>query len=329
MRLSRPEKQAGDDLFSPLRDLRSPVSMEKLKTIVFDRASINFSLWSQIRGLLGEFLALGVLSATIINFSGFRAPGLVERGNNTSTVTSSSELSVPTVNSILSPKTSFNHSNTHDPLAPRSLTDKIVSESTDQVMPITPLRMENIASVIPRNNEIKNYLQTSSSDQNTSESTEWYSTVSGGAVFSHIRMMGENAEIGIQRGWESIGLSVSNANGNRDMHDVLAHHSTESSLVFSENDQAIALMAGANFSVGSFAGKIEAGPAYLFSSTTNVDPATMALGQVNSSRRIGMVTEVSAFYNVSGFLQTGLSCVTTFQAGQFSNEILFSINIRP
>jgi hypothetical protein len=175
--------------------------------------------------------------------------------------------------------------------------------------------------------QIENPLQ--SPPANTSSSSFWYATASSGAFFSHLRILAESAEIGLNNGWECLGLSFTNASGNRDLHDVLAHHSSESSVLFGESDQTLALLFGANYLMGPVAFKGELGPAYIISSSKFIDPITAAFGPNNVNDKIGMAAEISAFYNVSDFFQAGVTTISSYRTGQFTSGIMISVNLRP
>ncbi len=133
----------------------------------------------------------------------------------------------------------------------------------------------------------------------------------------------------MNNGWESFGFAFTNASGNRDLHDVLSHHTNESSVLFGESDQTLALFFGANFPVGPIACKAALGPAYIFSSSKFIDPVTEAFGPNNVNDKIGMAAEISAFYNVSDFFQAGVTTISSYRTGQFTSGIMISVNLRP
>ncbi len=332
----RAENRAEDNLFEPIRELRSPISMEKIKAVVYHHATGGISLWSQLRGLLGEFLAVGAVSAIAVNFSGFSSVEIRDTSVPEairSIIATSTDFAKPTTYHYRQANSSIPFNSTgHSIITAAMPSDILPSKSTANISPVTRFRSEDAARIAPRNNEVENYLQPSLSGPMPSPGMEWFSTLSSGAVFSHIRMLGENAEIGLQKGWESVGLSLTNANGNRNTHEVLEHHSmasSASSLLFSENDQTIALLLGANFSLGPIAIKGELGPAYVISSTKFIDPVTDALSPSSVNGRIGAAAEVLAFYNISDFFQAGVTGISSYRTGQFTSGIMISVNIRP
>jgi hypothetical protein len=335
MRFSfRPPHSAESDLLGPLRELRSPVSTEAIKSYVLGRTTANFTLWSQLKSLIGEFLAIGVLTAISLNVSGFRnsdLSGIVTTvaDVHTESIVTNSVNAAGTDHYLHSP--SLRTRSAHYNILPSVSSSKIRTPEIADPITITnaPISGSALVTHPPSTPTQNNYLQPLPPYNTPSTSMEWFSTFSTGAVFSRIRMLGENAEIGIQSGWESIGLSFSNASGERDWHDIQNHHSAASSLLFNENDQAIALMAGANFPVGPLACSAELGPAFLFSSASYLDPATLTLTPGNSTSRFGIAAELSAFYTINGSLKAGITGLSTVQSGQFISGILISIDIRP
>jgi hypothetical protein len=328
----RPGDQAEDDRFGPLRELRSPVTTDSIKIIVLDRMASGYSIWSQLRGLIGEFLAVGVVAAIVINFSGFRPAETTSNVNaEIGKVIAASNLGLPDASVSHFAGVRSIHSHLSILNLPGSLAGSSAPllDSDAKIFPVSNFRVANEIPAVNGNEAYAYQLQTEPPIAVQESGIEWFSTLSSGAVFSHIRMLSEDAEVGIQNGWKSVGISLSNANGNRDMHDVLEHHASASSLLFSENDQTIALLLGASFSLGPVTGKAELGPAYLFSSITYVDPATMALGPSATASRLRATAKVSVFYNISDFFQAGVTGISSYQTGQYTNGVFISISIKP
>ncbi len=323
-----PDFGAEEDIFHPLRELRSPISIASIKSIVFDRAG-NFSLWSQFRGLLGEFLALGILAAVAVNFSGFRSP--VVSGRSLPTVSKSIGESIGNKSSsenytiIQSP----HFPETHTLASAATPSNILPSNSTGCMVPVIPARAEEREPITLQANAKNIHLSTAFSNPPTSPDVKWYSTVSGGAIFSHLRMVGEYAEIGIESGWNTFAIALTNASGSRDRHDILIHRSTASSLLFSESDQTLTLMVGANYPIGPLSCKAAMGPAYLFSSSKFIDSVTGVTGSSSVHNRLGIAAELSAFYPVSDFFQAGVTGISSYGNNQFTGGILLSINITP
>ncbi len=334
MRFSfRPYHSAESDLLDPLRELRSPLSTEAIKSYVLGHATANFTLWSQIRSLIGEFLAIGVLTAISLNVSGFRSNDLNRNistfgGEHTESIATSSGNGMRADHYLRD--ASIRTRPAHYNILPSVSSSGIKTpDNTDITTILTPAPKLGHAALTYHASMRDNYREPLQTYQTPLSGMEWFSTFSTGADFSHIRMLGENAEIGIQGGWESIGLSFSNASGEREWHDIQAHHSAASSLLFNENDQAIALLAGANFSVGPLVCRAELGPAYLFSSTIYLNPATLTLSPSSSTSRIGIAAQVSEFYPINGSLEAGFTEASSVRSGQFISGILISIDIRP
>ncbi len=337
----RPINPAEDDLFGPLRDLRSPFSPEVIKALVLEQSRSGVSLWMQLRGLLAEFFAFGIVAAFAVNFTGLArdtSEPIISRSGLLPVSAASpiqQSLSLPTPVLQYLPAYSVSSSSHAASLSP-SLTSNLTPKDPHpfdvplSIMLHPGIRNSNALYLLPKFNSIDNEMQPSISDQTILQNSEWFSTVSGGAIFSHLRMVGERAEIGMRlNGWESIGVSFINTNGSRDWHDVLAHHSTASSLLFSENDESVALMLGGDFSVGAVSGKLEVGPAFLISTGSDVNPATLTLGSEGTTQRFGAEAAVSAYYNLNGFVKAGITGISTWETGQFATGILISVEIRP
>jgi hypothetical protein len=326
MRFSlRPEHPSEDDLFGPLRELRSPLSMEKIKTLVFHHAAGQFSIWNHHWTIAAGIFAVGAIAGVVYHFS----------GNVPTREHSITQASIGSEHIFRSPIMERSPSKVPDNtwFDPRDIPRTPASQNTDPSVIKNilyaegrSLRMES--SVIKSLDvQIKNPIPSSSFI--SPEPSMLYASVSSGAIFSHLRIVGEEAEIGINSGWESIGIAFTNASGNRDWHDVLAHRSSPSSLLYSESDQTIALFVGANYSIGPVAVKTELGPAYLFTSSKFIDPVTEALGSSSVNNKIGMAAEISAFYHVSDFFQAGVTSIASYRIGQFTSGILVSVTIRP
>jgi hypothetical protein len=321
----RLENPGEDDLFSPLRELRSPISMETIKTLVFHHAAGTFSLWNYLWSVTAGVFAVGAVAGVLYHFS----------GNEPATERRIVRASIGSEQTFSSPRVEESHSevpgeisyNRRDiPQAPAS--GNMEARVLENISPVDARwsHIENLGmkgADAPIENPIQPYSFT------TPASPSWFATASSGAVFSHLRILGEAAEIGMNTGWESIGIAVTNASGNRDWHDVLAHHSSTSSLLFSESDQTVALLLGANYSIGPVAMKGELGPAYIISSSKFIDPVTEAFGQSSVTNKIGMAAEVSAFYHVSDFFQAGVTNISSYRIGQFTGSILISVNLTP
>jgi hypothetical protein len=328
----RPESRAEDDLFDPLRELRSPISMETIKSVVFNRAPAKFSLWNQLWSHVAEFLALGIVTAVAVNFSVFQGSGtnlrLIPSAKHFADGTNADFFADPA--SKTEPRSNSAHPltiHTIDTIAAPSIIRP--PETMTSIFLITGFRNEDATPIIPKGMVGNSILQPSLSSLSSTPGITWFSTLSSGAVFSHLRILGEEAEIGMDNGWESFGLAFTNASGNRDKHEILAYHSNESSVLFSESDQTLALFFGANYSIGPVAFKGELGPAYIISSSKFYDPITEVLGSNNVNDRMGMAAEISAFYHVSDFFQAGVTSISSYRTGQFTSGILVSVNLRP
>ena len=175
----RPEVQAEDELFSPLRDIRSPLSTEAIKTIVFDRISVGYSLWGQLRGLIGEFLAVGLVAAIIVNFSGFRPAENMEIGHAgiskviTSTnmvISDASANNLPMFNGILS------HVKVGNPAPAPSIA--LPSDSTPDISIVNHFQSGNEALADSLNRGVNYSLQSPQSDPMPETGAEWFSTLS-------------------------------------------------------------------------------------------------------------------------------------------------------
>jgi hypothetical protein len=329
----RSELPGEDDLFGPLRELRSPLSMEKIKTLVFHHASGTFSVWNSLWSFAGGMLAVGAVAGVLYHFSGNETsvkPGVRSEASSGSKQSIGSEQaatpSIAEISHLNVPDEAFDvhHHNVSQFSVPENADARVVEPISHlEACVLPPL------DFVPKNSVEQDQIIPHPSSFILSPTPSWYATASSGAVFSHLRLLGEGAEIGIENGWESLGIAFTNASGNRDWHDVLTHHADASSLLFSESDQTIALLLGANYSIGPVALKGELGPAYIISSSKFIDPVTEALGPSNVNGRIGAAAEISAFYNFSDFFQAGVTNITSYRTGQFTSGVLVSANIRP
>ncbi len=326
MRFSlRPEHPSEDDLFGPLRELRSPLSMEKIKTLVFHHAAGQFSVWNHLWTVATGIFAVGAIAGVAYHFSGNEPAG--RRGVAQASIGSEHVFRSPLVeksSSKVPNETSFDASD-----IPQTPASKNIEPPAIKNIQYAEARSLSIESPAIKNAEVQIENPILSSSFIPTEPSMLYASVSSGAVFSHLRILGESAEIGMDNGWESIGIAFTNATGNRDWHDVLAHRSSTSSLLYSESDQTLALLIGANYSIGPVAVKAELGPAYIFSSSKFIDPVTEGLGSSNVNNKIGMAAEISALYHVSDFFQAGVTGISSYRIGQFTSGILVSVNIRP
>jgi hypothetical protein len=279
-------------------------------------------------------LALGIVAAVAVNFPAFQGSGIgthLTSGVSYSDVASNNVFfAVPASNTVPlsnSAHTFLSNIHTIDTLAEPSTIP--LAETTTNISPVTRFRNDEATPIALTEIVGNSIVQSPLSSLSPPAGMMWYSTLSTGAVFSHLRILGEEAEIGMDNGWESFGFAFTNASGNRDLHDVLAHHSSESSVLFSESDQTLALLFGANYSMGPVAFKGELGPAYIISSSKFIDPVTAAFGPNNVNDKIGMAAEISAFYNVSDFFQAGVTTISSYRTGQFTSGIMISVNLRP
>ncbi len=336
MRFSfRPNSSGEEDLFSPLRELHSPISKEAIKALVFHHAASGFTAWNYLWSIAGGVLAIGAVAGVLYHFSGN------EPAKKSSVATKSSISSEQIVSSSIPENTSpenisenshSNVSNYTSHVQPDISQSPASENANDDVaenisyLEARSLPIENLG-IKSTDTPIENPLLTSYFLPITSP--ELYATASSGAIFSHLRILGESAEIGVNNGWESAGIAFTNASGKRDLPDVIAHHASATSLLFSESDQTIALLFGANYSIGPVAMKGELGPAYIISSSKFIDPVTEVLGSSNVNNRIGMAAEISALYSVSDFFQAGVTSISSYRTGQFTSGLLISVSIRP
>ena len=328
----RPELPGEDELFRPLRELRSPLSMEKLKTLVFHPAAGSFSAWSYLWSVAGGILAVGAVAGILYRFSGNEQSA--NHSARPETSIGSEQIVAPSIlERSYSAELSYANIPNETSHVQRAISQFRTSGNANAPV-IERLSYAEPRALPPFNSVPKNIIGQNQNILPTSNfvlhpSPSWYATASSGAVFSHLRLLGEAAEIGVENGWESIGIAFTNASGNRDWHDVLVHRSSTSSLLFNESDQTVALLLGGNYSIGPVALKGELGPAYIISSSKFIDPVTEALGPTTVNGRIGAAAEISAFYNFSDFFQAGVTTITSYRTGQFTSGVLVSVNIRP
>jgi hypothetical protein len=321
----RPENPAEEDLFEPLRELRSPLSIESIRSLVLEHAAVGVSSWNHMLGVIAELFAVSVIGAILWNSS---AP----KQESSRAVAHSGIYSInSTVAAIASEnsQTKWHHIAANRSFGiPVSSTEAIKISEAEVIPSIEARTVPITRSQIDRSNgSIPPSIVPASPIGSTF--SEWFATASAGAVFSHIRMLGESAEIGLNNGWESLGIGFMNASGNRDEHDVLVHHSTASQLLFDENDQTFALLAGANFSIGPIGCKAECGPAFLFSADNYIDAESGAITPLSIHRRMGVEADFSANYSFSDFCQVGITGISTIQNTQFTSGLLVSVTLRP
>ncbi len=191
----RPESRAEEDLFGPLRDLRSPISMETVKSVVFNRASAKFSLWNQLWSHLAEFLALGIVAAVAVNFSAFQGSGIgthLNSGVSHSDVASNNVFfAVPASNTV--PRSNSAHpfrSNIHTIDILAELSTIPTADTTKNILPVTRFRNDEATPIALTEIVGNSIVQSPLSSLSPSAGMMWYSTLSTGAVFSHLRNIG-------------------------------------------------------------------------------------------------------------------------------------------
>lgn len=315
-----PERCTTDEL-GPLRELRSPLSTSAIRERVLERAAAP-PLWGQLKNMLAECLVVGVAGAALLKIAGpmelHYASQTIHPSDRTHwTAWTNGTNDVARSHSARANRIIPNEA----PVYAMALNNSpfVLSKSTFRTEPIA------LRNTVDHLNPI---LDTRYSPS-TTISPIWFASASGGAIFSHIRMMGERGELGFEDGWKTVALSYASGDGSRDLRDIIAHHLSSTTPILSkERDQEFSLLFGARAQAGPIELRAMAGPAYLSHSSIYFNLLTGTTGAPVSLQGFGVGTEISACYQSTNSFGIGISCTANYLPRQFTSAIFATLEYR-
>ncbi|HET6401536.1 MAG TPA: hypothetical protein VFH95_09075 [Candidatus Kapabacteria bacterium] len=336
--MKSPFSNSSVDELGPLRELRSPLSVSAIRERVLER-SAQPALWGQLRNILAEFVVVGVACAAVFQLAGPVArhgvplaayqvanPFIathVSDGTNGSDRANGKNGVWWKISIVRSSQPGIAKD------IPISLVNAAAPSEAPLILHYSPINPPPSSSFLHPSSFYPSVSFLHPSSFSLQPSPVWFASASGGAVFSHLRMMGERGEIGFQDGWKTIAVSYTSGDGSRDLRDEIAHHSgLTAPLVSKEHNQELSLLLGATMPAGPIGLRAMAGPAYLSSSSAYFNPATGTTGAPVSLQGFGATAEVSALYQWNSSFEIGVNGIANYLPRQFTSGLFASLEYR-
>lgn len=316
------------DELAPLRELRSPHSTSAIRERVLERAASS-ALWGQLKDILAEVLMVGVagvgvfliggpvaehrsLHGTPESYETYQADR-TDRSNQMATLSGANAVGVFHHKAHRAKAGAFPASNLA--IKPIPLSNHTL---IPQTFPSLPSLFLHPSSFIRHPSSLS-----------LPSSPIWFASVSGGAIFSRLRILGERGEIGFEDGWKTIAFSYMSGDGSRDLRDAIAHHSGSTAILLSrERNQEFSMLLGAAVQAGPFELRAMAGPAYLSSSSVYFNPATGTTAAPVSLQGFGVAAEASAIYQLNSSFEIAINGTANYLPRQFTSGLFASLEYR-
>ena len=304
------------DPLAPLRELRSPIGTRAIRERVLEQVAVA-PLWRQLRTVAAEALVVGVAAIAVLRLSvpstgsrmGSAHLALSQNAEPRSIMASSEP--APLRESRVVSRAARTSLAAHASEGPVTIFGAIAPRLPNAIEPAayTPLKasMQPLRSLCTWDNS------------SAAPKASWFAAVSGGAMFSELRILAERGEVGLEDGWKTMALSYTNANGAADIHGVLLHHpGLTTPFLSKEGAQQYSLLLGANLHVGEFEFRALAGPTYLYASSQNYDPAIGGATAPTTRSGLGVSAEASVLYSLNSSVEAGVTSIASYGASVFN-----------
>ena len=299
------------DPFAPLRELRSPAATKAIRERVLERVA-SVSLWGQLRSVAAEALIVGIAATAILRISASVPHSLT---TSEPAVLKPNAVSVPTAIQLAKLEI-VSHKASGVSLLSAGISSTDLANETLRISSVTstpPASIEPAVYVPAKISMLALQPMNIPADIHLSFMTSWFASVSGGAMFSELRILAERGEIGFKDGWKTVALAYMNANGAADIRGELLHHpGLTAPFLSKEGEQQFSLLFGANTHVGNFEFRSMVGPSYLYSSSQNYAPASGIATAPAMSAGFGVSAEASVFYSLNSSFQGGITGITSY-----------------
>jgi hypothetical protein len=329
--LFTPENPGESELFRPLRQMKSPLSMNAVKNYILERIE-GMTIWQRIQRLIFQTSTFTAIIASIcsINSPAGETKGMLIHPSQTTPLTAAptnfDEQIISHVTQAIIPKnspgnlTSINEKvNREKPIAPA--TDKQeIAERISFAPPITTpaividMKTESLSEIIvPRETE--------------TSSLRPFAEVQALGIADHTRIYGGGISAGVIHDWQIASVHFMDAGGVRD--DRKDDPSLSNiSRIKGETGKQFALMFGGIIERGRFSSSLQVGPSYSMSAITSGLKGIPSSNTVLNQNMLGMSAQISAGYRFSDFFSANVEGLFGYRSA-FSKGLVMSIMIQP
>ena len=322
-----------DELFRPIRDMRSPLSMNAVKNYILDHIG-ELTIWQKIQRLVFQ---TGVFTVIIGTICCLNSPAGETKGG----------MAVSAVN-ILPASVSQDNADGQvaalsiKPAEPRKINPGIISkdaaiesdpientssESTSTIAPdIASIPAAKVESaIIPADSKSPELFDLPVTAQNQTAPVRAFAEVQGIAYSGRIRMFGEGFGLGVMHDWQVLTLHMMNTNG---IHDDRKDAPSLTAIgVKKETGQQMALLFGGMVESDRLYGNLQIGPSYNMSQITSGIREVPASNVAVSQRFFGLSSQVSVGYRISDLLSANIEGLLNYHSA-FSGGLMISVMIQ-
>jgi hypothetical protein len=327
--LFTPENHDESELFRPLRQMRSPLSMNAVKNYILERIE-GMTMWQRIQRLIfqtGTFMAIIASICCINSPAGETKRMLTHQSESTPLIAVSNNKQILSVaTQAILPKNSTGslqsiNEKVHKekPIAPpkdkQEISDPIsFTPAITTTSIVIDMKTESLSEIIVPKETEKSSLRP-------------FAEMQAMGIADHTRMYGGGFSAGIIHDWQTVSFHFMDASGTRD--DRKDDPSLSNiSRIKGETGKQFAVMFGGIVERGRFSSSLQVGPSYSMSAITSGLKGIPSFNTILNQNMLGMSAQISAGYRFSDYLSVNVEGLFGYRSA-FSKGLMMSIMIQP
>jgi hypothetical protein len=332
--LFTPEQQDESEIFRPLRQMRSPLSMNAVKNYISERIG-EITLWQKIQRLIFQTGAFTAIIATIclVNSPAGETKGILIHQSSASDLLASQGVALAD-----NAPHGYKTGDASEMLTPLSIAQSIGKKEAMEIPIAPPMDKQEIASPISSispitasaiviNSQTQSLSEIIAPKENNTSSLRPFAEMQGLANIDHTRMYGGGFSAGVIHDWQIVSLHFSDASGTRD--DRKDDPSLSNiSRIKEETGEQFALLFGGIIERGRFSTSLQFGPSYSMSVITSGLKGVAASNTLLNQNTLGMSAQISAGYRLTDNFSANVEGFFGYRSA-FSKWLMVSIMIQP
>jgi hypothetical protein len=328
--LLTPENHDESELFRPIRQMRSPLSMNAVKNYIYERIG-EITLWQRIQRLIFQTGTFTAIIATIccINSPAGETKGILIRQMESMQLTASNNFDKQIMSGAAQAIISKNSHDNTESINEKINTEKPIALPVDEQEISNPISLTSSIEITPSviDPRTAGLSEIPLPMENALSSWRPFAEMQSMGIADHTRMYGGGISAGFMHDWQIVSAHFMDAGGIRD--DRKDNPSLSNiSKIKGETGKQFALMFGGILERGGFSTSLQLGPSYSMSAITSGLKGIPTSNTVLNQNMLGMSAQISAGYRITNFMSANIEGLFGYRSA-FSKGIMVSIMIQP